>query len=87
MWSEIVITFVLRKQQAIEYKTQLAAKASISLNTYIYIYLGPCQGPDPLSVTHIKKKYKKSLTFLKNRKFSKTWQDPIYRQNLVYYYI
>ena len=33
LWSEIVITF-LRKRQAIEYKTQLAAKASIP--EYIY---------------------------------------------------
>ena len=49
------------------------------------IYLGPCQGPDPLYVTPIQKNVEKSLTFLKNRKFSKTWQDPIYRQNLVYY--
>ena len=40
MWSEIVITFVLRKRQTIEYKTQLAAKASIPeymRNAYIYI--------------------------------------------------
>ena len=31
------------------------------------------------------KKSKKSLTFLKNRKFSKTWQYPIYRQHFVDY--
>ena len=48
-------------------------------------YLGPCQGPDPLYVTPIQKNVEKSLTFLKNRKFSKTWQDPIYRQNSVDY--
>ena len=29
LWSEIVVTFILRKQQTIEYKTQLTTKASI----------------------------------------------------------
>ena len=29
LWSEIVVTFVLRERQTIEYKTQLTAKASI----------------------------------------------------------
>ena len=46
-----------------------------------------CQGPDPLYVTPIQKNVEKSLTYLKNRKFSKTWQDPIYRQNLVCYIV
>ena len=38
----------------------------------------------PLCNAH-PKKHKKLITFLKNRDFSKTWQEPIYRQNLVDY--
>ena len=34
LWSEIVVTFILRKRQTIEYKTQLTTKASIP--EYIY---------------------------------------------------
>ena len=30
---------------------------------YLYIYLGPCQGPDPLYVTPIQKKYRKIAYF------------------------
>ena len=49
-------------------------------------WFGPLPGPwPPLCNTHPKKIVEKSLTFLKKRKFSKTWQDPIYRQNSVYY--
>ena len=29
LWSEIVVTFILRKRQTIEYKTQLTTQASI----------------------------------------------------------
>ena len=37
LWSEIVVTFILRKRQTIEYKTQLTTKASIP--EYIYRYI------------------------------------------------
>ena len=36
LWSEIVLTFILRNQQTIEYKTQLTTKACIP--EYIYRY-------------------------------------------------
>ena len=38
LWSEIVVTFILRKRQTIEYKTQLTTKASIP--EYIYHSVG-----------------------------------------------
>ena len=38
LWSEIVVTFILRKRQTIEYKTQLTTKASIPVYIDIYIY-------------------------------------------------
>ena len=37
LWSEIVVTFILRKRKTIEYKTQLTTKASIP--EYIYRYM------------------------------------------------
>ena len=37
LWSKIVVTFILRKQQTIEYKTQLTTKSSIP--EYIYKYI------------------------------------------------
>ena len=41
------------------------------------IDLGPCQGPDPLSVTPIQKKStKKSLTFLKKPQILKNLARP-----------
>ena len=39
MWSEIVVTFILRKRQTIKYKTQLTTKASIPEYIYRYIYI------------------------------------------------
>ena len=36
LWSEIVVTFIFRKRQTIEYKTKLTTKASTT--EYIYRY-------------------------------------------------
>ena len=65
--------------------SQLTSRGLDNTSSAFVSDLGPCQGPDPLYVTPIQKIVEKSLTFLKKRKFSKTWQDPIYRQNSVYY--